>query len=90
MKATMQGIDKVYDRTEAILNEQAFYAAFDAGCVRYVRDEVVRILNLSDDEYYIRVVPSYNALGCLWCGREVWEITMANEYDREGPRQHKE
>ena len=53
MQATMQGIDRIYNRTEAMLNQQAFDAAFDAGCVHYLRDEVVRILNLSDDEYYM-------------------------------------
>ena len=31
-------------------NEQNFYKALDIACVRYVSNEVVRILNLRDDD----------------------------------------
>ena len=52
MVATVNGIDVIQNRTEALLNQQSFDAAPDAACVRYVCDEVCRILNLSKDEVY--------------------------------------
>ena len=36
-----------------MLNQQTFDVAVDEACVRYTCAEVVRILNLSDDEYYV-------------------------------------
>ena len=45
-------IDRIWNRTEAMLNQQTVDAAVDAACVRYACDEVVRILDLSEDEYY--------------------------------------
>ena len=38
MQATVQGIDIIYNRTEAMLYQQAVDTAFDAGYVRYLRD----------------------------------------------------
>ena len=52
MEATVNGIDRIQDRTEALLNQQSFDASSDEACVRYVCDEVCRILNLSKDEVY--------------------------------------
>ena len=43
MEATVNGIDRIQDRTEALFNQQSFDAALDAACVRYVCDEVCRI-----------------------------------------------
>ena len=35
------------------MNQKTVYAAVDAACVRYACDEVVCILNMSKDEYYV-------------------------------------
>ena len=53
MEVPVNNIDIIYNRTEAMLNQHTFYAAVDAACVRYACDEVVRILDLSKDEYYV-------------------------------------
>ena len=56
-------------------------------------DEVVRILDLSEDEYYIPssglIHPSYIALGCYVIDRYVWEIVMAARYNGEGQKEHR-
>ena len=36
-----------------MLNQQTFVSALYAACVRYVCDEVVRILDLSEDDYCV-------------------------------------
>ena len=53
MKATVSGIDRIWNSTEAMLNQQTFDAAIVVVCVRYVCDKVCRILNLSENEYYM-------------------------------------
>ena len=50
MEATVSGIDRIRDRSEAMTNDQTFYTALEGACVRYVSNEVVRILDLSDDD----------------------------------------
>ena len=35
------------------MNQNTFDAAVDAACFRYTCNEVVRILDLSEDEYYV-------------------------------------
>ena len=47
----MSGIARIWNRTEAMLNQQTFDAALDVACVQYVCDETFRILDLSEDEY---------------------------------------
>ena len=59
MEATVNGIDIIQDRTEALFNQQSFDAESDAACVRYVCDEVCGILNLSKDEVY---TPSFGLI----------------------------
>ena len=52
MPATVTNIDRIWNRAEAMMNQNSFDAAVDAACVRYACNEVVRILDLSEDEYY--------------------------------------
>ena len=53
MQVTVMNIDIIWNRAEAMLNQNTFDAAVDAACVRNVCNEVVRILDLSEDEYYV-------------------------------------
>ena len=46
-------IDRIWNRAEAMMNQNTFDAAVDTACVRYACNEVVRILDLSEDEYYV-------------------------------------
>ena len=50
---TVSKIDKIWDRTDAMLNQQTFDVAVEEACVRYTCAEVVRMLSLTDDEYYM-------------------------------------
>ena len=83
MQGAVQGIDRIWNCMEAMINQQAFDAAFDVGSVRYLCDEVVRILNLLGDEYYMP--PSGLLLHILrWavyaveerCGKLQWRIDI--------------
>ena len=56
MEATVSGVDRIRDRSEAMTNENNFYKALDVASVRYACDEVHRIMNLKDDKD--RYVPS--------------------------------
>ena len=56
MEATVSGLDRIRDRSEAITNENTFYKALEVASVRFVCDEVHRIMNLKDDKD--RYVPS--------------------------------
>ena len=53
MQVTVMNIDRIWNRAEAMMNQNTFDAAVDAACVRYACNEVVRILDLSEDEYYV-------------------------------------
>ena len=53
IEMTVSKIDKIWDRTDAMLNQQTFDVAVDEACVRYTCAEVVRMLSLTDDEYYV-------------------------------------
>ena len=53
MRVTVTKIDRIWNRAEAMMNQNTFEAAVDAACVRYACNEVVRILDLSEDEYYV-------------------------------------
>ena len=53
MQATVTNIDRIWNRAEAMMNQNTFDAAVDAACIRYACNEVVRILDLSEDEYYV-------------------------------------
>ena len=53
MQVTVMNIDRIWNRAEAMMNQNTFNAAVDAACVRYACNEVVRILDLSEDEYYV-------------------------------------
>ena len=53
MQVTVNNIGIIWNRMEAMMNQQTVDAAVDAACVRYACDEVVRILNLSENEYYV-------------------------------------
>ena len=46
-------IDIIWNRAEAMMNQNTYDAAVDAACVRYACNEVVPILDLSEDEYYV-------------------------------------
>ena len=52
-QVTVNNIDRILNRAEAMMNQQTVDAAVDAACVRYACDEVVRVLNLSEDVYYV-------------------------------------
>ena len=53
MQVTVMNIDRIWNRAEAMMNQNTFDAGVDAACVRYACNEVVRILDLSEDEYYV-------------------------------------
>ena len=53
VQVTVNNIGRIWNRTEAMMNQQTVDAAVDAAYVPYACDEVVRILNLSEDEYYV-------------------------------------
>ena len=53
MQVTVMNIHRIWNRAEAMMNQNTFDAAVDAACVRYACNEVVRILDLSEDEYYV-------------------------------------
>ena len=53
MQVTVMNIDRIWNRAEAMMNQNTFDAAVDAACVRYACNKVVRILDLSEDEYYV-------------------------------------
>ena len=52
IQATVDVIDIIQDRTEALLHQQSFDATLKEACVLYVCNEVCHILNLSKDEVY--------------------------------------
>ena len=53
MQVTVMNIDRIWNRAEAMMNQNTFDVAVDAACVRYACNEVVRILDLSEDDYYV-------------------------------------
>ena len=57
MEATVSGVDRIRDRSEAMTNENNFYKALEVASVRYACHEVNRIMNLKDDNKE-RYVPS--------------------------------
>ena len=56
MEATVSGLDRIRDRSEAMTNENTFYKALEVASVQFACDEVHRIMNLKDDTD--RYVPS--------------------------------
>ena len=56
MEATVSGLDRIRDRSEAMTNENNFYKALEVASVQYACDELNRIMNLTDDKE--RYVPS--------------------------------
>ena len=77
MEATVSGLDRIRDRSEAMTNENNFYKALEVGSVRYACDEVNRIKNLTDDKD--RYVPSSSLVMHIlrWLSIEV-TATCAN------------
>ena len=55
-EATVSGLDRIRDRSEAMTNENNLYKALEVDSVQYACDEVNRIMNLTDDKE--RYVPS--------------------------------
>ena len=53
MQVKVTNIDRIWNRAEAMMNQNTFETAVDAACIRYACNELVRILDLSEDEYYI-------------------------------------
>ena len=53
IEMTVSKIDKIWDRTDAMLNQQTFDVAIDEACFRYTCAEVVHMLDVSDDGYYV-------------------------------------
>ena len=53
IQKTVSRLYKIWDRTDAMLNQQTFDVAVDEACVRYTCGEVVHLLDLSDDDYYV-------------------------------------
>ena len=56
MEATVSGLDRIRDRSEAMTNEHNLYKALEVASVQYACDEVNRIMNLTDNKE--RYVPS--------------------------------
>ena len=55
MEATVSGLDRIRDRSEAMTNESNFYKALEVTSVQYACDKVNRIMNLTDDkERYVQ------------------------------------
>ena len=85
MQVTVMNIDRIWNRAEAMMNQNTFDAAVDAACVRYSCNEVVRVLDISEDEYY---VPSsgliMHILRCVVIaleerfGKMQWNLNMAD------------
>ena len=50
MEATVSGLDRIRDRSEAMTIENNFYKALEVARVQYACDEVTRIMNLTDDK----------------------------------------
>ena len=71
MEATVSGLDRIRDRSEAITNENNFYKALEVASVQYVCEEVNRIINLTDDKE-------------RYGHRNVWEHAVASPSDRVG------
>ena len=88
MEATVSGLDRIRDRSEAMTNENNFYKALEVASVRYACDEVHRIMNLNDDKD--RYVPSSSMVMHVlrWLSIDViatsWEHEMASPSDRIG------
>ena len=95
MEATVSGLDRIRDRSEAMTNENNFYKALEVASVRYASDEVERIMNLNDDKD--RYVPSSSMVMHLlrWlsidviatCGNMKWrnqvtELVRKSMYER--------
>ncbi|KAI0229620.1 hypothetical protein LSAT2_019964, partial [Lamellibrachia satsuma] len=54
MEATVSGLDRIRDRSEAMSIENNFYKTLETASVQYACDEVARIMNLTNDkECYI-------------------------------------
>ena len=50
MEATVSGLDRIRDRSEAMSIENNVYKALEVASVQYACDEVTRIMNLTDDK----------------------------------------
>ena len=100
MEATVSGLDRIRDRSEAMTNENNFYKALEGASVRYASDEVERIMNLNDDKD--RYVPSSSMVMHVlrWlsidviatCGNMKWrnqatELVRKSMYERYNDRQ---
>ena len=72
MQVTVVNLERIWNRAEAMMNQNTFDAAVDAACVRYACYEVVRILDLSENEYY---VPS----SCLIMHILLWVVIALEE-----------
>ena len=74
IEMTVSKIHKIWDRTDAMLNQQTFEVAVDEACVRYTCAEVVRMLDLSD-VLFCRPHPT---LCCCSLYDEIRETRMAS------------
>ena len=50
IEATVSGLSKTHDRSEAMRIENNFYKALEVASVQYACDEMVRIMNLTDEK----------------------------------------
>ena len=88
MEATVSGLDRIRDRSEAMTNENNFYKALEVASVQYACDEVNCIMNLTDDKD--RYVPSSSLVMHIlrWLSIEVTtnvcEHALATRCDRVG------
>ena len=55
IEMTLSKTDKIWDRTDAMLNQHTLDVAVDEACVRFTCAEVARMLDLLNDEYYVRL-----------------------------------
>ena len=83
-QVTVMNIDRIWNRAEAMMNQNTFELAVDAACVRYACNEVVRKLDISEDEY---CVPSSGLIMHIlrWV---VIKNAMESRYGRHGQSDH--
>ena len=91
MQVTVTNIDRIWNRAEAMMNQNTFDAAVDAACVRYACNEVVRILDLSEDEYYVPssvIIMHILRRVVIALEERFWENAMESRYGRHGQSDH--
>ena len=84
MEATVSGVDRIRDRSEAMTNENNFYKALEVASVRYACDEVNRIMNLSMVMHVLRwlSIDVIATCGNMHWRHQVTELVRKSMYER--------